>query len=148
MYSKRLGVTADALRLELQPIVVGAAVEFESAFSALGDRKIDGLVISDHGQFQANAKAIAAFAANHRLPSIGTLQLAEQGGLMGYGVNFPDLFRRAAVFVDKILKGTKAGDIPIEQATKFKLVLNLKTAGALGLDMPSTLLATADEVIE
>ena len=76
------------------------------------------------------------------------MELPAGGGLIGYGVNFSVLFRRAAAFVDKILKGAKPGDIPVEQATKFKLVLNLKTAKALGLDLPATVLARADEVIE
>jgi ABC-type uncharacterized transport system substrate-binding protein len=83
-----------------------------------------------------------------RFPSSGTLELAAAGGLMGYGVNFAVMFHRAAAFVDKILRGAKPGEIPVEQATKFKSVINLKTARALGLEVPPSLLALADEVIE
>jgi len=101
----------------------------------------------DHAQFLSRANAIAALTARHRLPSIGSLELPAGGELMGYGVSFSDMFRRAAAFVDKILKGAKPGDIPVEQATKFKLVLNLKTAKALGLEVPTTLLVR-DELIE
>jgi putative ABC transport system substrate-binding protein len=143
-----MGTTAKALRLELQPIEVRGPSEYENAFSAWTDQQIGALVILDHAQFLANADAIAALAAKHRVPSGGPLELPTNGGLIGYGVNFSELFRRAAVFVDKILKGAKPGDIPVEQPTKFKLVLNLKTAKALGLEAPATLLATADEVIE
>jgi len=141
-------VTAKALSMVLQPIEVRGPTEFESAFAAWSDKELDGLVISDNGILLANRDAITALAARHRLPAIGAIELAVSGGLMAYGVNFPEMFRRAAVFVDKILKGVKPGDIPIEQATKFKLVLNLKTAKALGLDIPPILLARADEVIE
>ncbi len=80
-------------------------------------------MISDHGNLLANRDAIAALAIRHRLPAVGALELAASSGLTAYGVNFPEIFRRAAVFVDKILKGSKPGDIPIEQATKFRLVL-------------------------
>jgi len=104
--------------------------------------------MSDHALLGFNAAEIAALAIKHRVPSIGQLELVANGGLMGYGVNFVDQFRRAAAFVDKILKGAKPGDIPIEQAATFKLVLNLKTAKALGVTIPDRLLATADEVIE
>jgi putative ABC transport system substrate-binding protein len=143
-----MGVTAKALRVGLQPIEVREPAEFESAFSAWDDGQIGGFVMSDHAQFLANRDAIAALAVKHRLPSIGPLELPASGGLMGYGVNFSDSFRHAAAVVDKILKGAKPGDIPIEQATKFKFVLNLKAAKALGLDIPPTLLARPDEVIE
>jgi len=106
--------TAKALKVELQPIEVGEPGEFESDFLASADKQIGGLVMLDHALFTANASAIAALAAKHRLPSIGPLELPASGGLMAYGVNFNDIFRRAAAFVDKILKGAKPGDIPIE----------------------------------
>jgi putative ABC transport system substrate-binding protein len=95
-----------------------------------------------------NADRVAAFATERRLPSIGAPEVPAAGALMGYGADFSEMFRRAAALVDKILKGTKPADIPIEQATKFKSVINAKTANALGLSIPPTLLATADEVIE
>ena len=104
--------------------------------------------MNDHSQFLFNAGAIAALGAKHRLPSIGPLELTTAGGLMAYGVNFPDLFRRAAYFVDKILKGAKPRDIPVEQATEFKSVVNLKTSKAFGIDMPTSILLRADEAIE
>jgi len=143
-----MGATAKALKVELRPIEVREPSEFESAFSAWGDEQTGGFVMSDHALLGFNAAEIAALAIKHRVPSIGQLELVANGGLMGYGVNFVDQFRRAAAFVDKILKGAKPGDIPIEQAATFKLVLNLKTAKALGLTIPDRLLATADEVIE
>jgi putative ABC transport system substrate-binding protein len=143
-----MGVTAKALGVELQPFEISGPTEFEGAFSAMTDKRIGGLAMVDHVNFLRYTDIIAALAARHRIPSAGRLELPASGGIMGYGVNFPDLFRRAATFVDKILKGEKPGDIPIEQATKFKLVLNLKTAKALGLDVPPSVLVRADEVIE
>jgi ABC-type uncharacterized transport system substrate-binding protein len=104
---------------------------------------IGALVVSDSPQFLVNADAITALAAKHHLPSIGALEFTASGGILAYGMNFSGSFRRAADVVDKILKGAKPGDIPIERATKSKFVLNLKTAKALGLDIPPTLLARA-----
>jgi putative ABC transport system substrate-binding protein len=143
-----MGNTAKALRIEFQAIEVGSSTDLEGAFSALANQQMGALVVGDHALFIANADAISDLAAKHRLPSIGPLELAGSGGLMAYGVNFSDQFRRAAVFVDKILRGAKPGDIPVEQATKFELVVNLKTAKALGLEIPPTLHARADEVVE
>jgi len=140
--------TAKALKTELHPIEVRGPTEYESAFSTWANQQIGGVAVADHAYFLASIDAITALAAKHHFPSIGPLELAASGGLMAYGVDFSAMFRRAAVFVDKILKGAKPGDIPIEQATKFKLVLNLKTANALGLTIPDRLLAGADEVIE
>jgi putative tryptophan/tyrosine transport system substrate-binding protein len=143
-----MGASAKALKVELRPIEVGEPSEFESVFLAWTDEKTGGFVMSDHPLFGFNATKIAALAVKQRLPSIGALELPAGGGLMGYGVNFSDMFRRAAYFVDKILKGAKPGDIPVEQATTFKMVLNHKTAKALGLTIPDRLVAIADEMIE
>jgi ABC-type uncharacterized transport system substrate-binding protein len=140
--------TAKALGMELHPIEVREPGEYADAFSAWSDRRIDALVVLDHAQFITNAEVITALAAQYRFPSIGPLELPTAGGLMGYGVNFAVMFRRAAAFVDKILKGAKPSEIPVEQATQFRSVINLKTAKALGLDMPTSLLLRADEVIE
>jgi putative ABC transport system substrate-binding protein len=141
-----MGATAETLGVKLEPIEVSGPGEFESVFSAWAHSKIDAFVIID--LFGPNSATIAALAAKYHLPSIGPLQLSASGGLMGYGVNFADMCRRAAAFVDKILKGAKPGDIPIEQATKFNFVVNLKTAKALGIEIPATLSVLADEVIE
>jgi putative tryptophan/tyrosine transport system substrate-binding protein len=143
-----MGSTAQALNVGIQPIEVGEPGEFDGALSAWVGRQADGFVMQDHGFFLANVDAIAALAARHRLLSIGPLELPASGGLFGYGVKFSDFFRRAAYFVDKIINGTKPGDIPIERATKFKSVVNLKTARTLGIDMPTSILLRADEVIE
>jgi putative ABC transport system substrate-binding protein len=143
-----MGVTAKVLRVELHPFEVRGPAEFERAFSEGADKKIHGLVISDHGQFIANADTIAALAAKRHLATIGPLELAASGGLMAYGVNFPEQFRRAAHFVDRILKGAKPADLPIERATKFLFVLNLKTAKAIGVTIPQSMLVRADEVIQ
>jgi ABC-type uncharacterized transport system substrate-binding protein len=140
--------TANALRVELHPIEIVTPSDFESAFLAWRDARTNGLIMNDHGLLLANAPAIAALAAQHQLPSIGPVELVVNGGLMGYGVNFPEIFRRAPYFIDKILKGTKPSDIPIEQATKFRTILNLRAAKALGISVPPTLLSVADEVIE
>jgi putative tryptophan/tyrosine transport system substrate-binding protein len=140
--------TAKALGVELQPIEVDRPTDLEGAFSVFAHQQVGGLVVGDHVFFRINARPINVLAEEHRLPSIGRLELATTGGLMAYGVDFLDQFRRAAAFVDKILKGIKPRDIPVEQATKFVTIANLKTAKALGLTLPPTLLARADEVIE
>jgi putative ABC transport system substrate-binding protein len=104
--------------------------------------------VVDEGLFIANAGRIAQLAIKSGLPSIGFREYCEAGGLAAYGVNFPHIWRRSMALVDKILKGAKPADLPIEQATRFELIINLKTAKALGLEVPPTLLARADEVIE
>jgi putative tryptophan/tyrosine transport system substrate-binding protein len=139
---------AQALNLAIQPIEVGEPGKIDNALSAWVASQAGGFVMGDHGFLLANSDTIAAFAVRHRLPSVGPLELPTSGGLFGYGVKFSDLFRRAASFVDKILKGTKPGDIPIERAAKFKSVVNLKTAKTLGIDMPTSILLRADEAIE
>ena len=143
-----MGIAAKTLKLELHPIEVPGTAEFDVAFAALAKKKLQGLVVSDNSLFTTNATAIAALAAKHRLPSIGQLELAANGGLMAYGVTWSEQFRRAAYFVDKILKGEKPGDLPIEQARKFDFVVNLKAAKALGLKFPRAMALRADRVIE
>jgi putative ABC transport system substrate-binding protein len=140
--------TAAPLGLQLQKFEARGSNEIESAFLAMAGSPVDAVAIFEDAIFFANTKSIAQNALAQRLPSIGYLDLADAGGLMAYGVNFPETFRRAAVFVDKILKGTKPSELPVEQPTRFKLMLNLKSAKALRLEFPPTLLARADEVIE
>lgn len=140
--------TAKALKMELRPFVVRGVDEVEHAFSAMTDRQIGGVVIHDSPVFVVNAKTIAGLAAKYQLSTIGPLEFPANGGLMAYGVNFLDMFRRSAFFVDKILKGMKPADIPVEQATKFETVINLKTAKALGIELPTSIMLRADKVIE
>jgi putative ABC transport system substrate-binding protein len=139
---------ARSIKVELQQFPVRAPSELESAFDRMVQRHLEAVGISDDGMLNANVEAIAALTTNRRLLSIGNLELAQAGGLIGYGINYLAQYRRAAAFVDKILKGTKPADLPIEQATRFAFVLNLKTAKALGIEVPTATLLRADEVIE
>jgi putative tryptophan/tyrosine transport system substrate-binding protein len=140
--------TARPLKLRLHQFGVRDPNEFASAFEAMEARHIGALVLLDDATLVANAPAAAEHALRRRLPSIGWPEFATAGGLMAYGVHFVDLHRRAATFVDKILKGAKPTDLPVEQATRFETIVNFKTARALGLDVPTSLLLRADEVIE
>jgi putative ABC transport system substrate-binding protein len=145
---KAAEITARSVKLVLQRFDARGPSQIESAFAAMASTPVDAVAIFEDAIFFANTKLIADIALAQRLPSIGYLDLAEAGGLMAYGVNFPETFRHAAVFVDKILKGAKPNQLPVEQPTKFKLVLNLKAGKALGLQIPDKLLALAEEVIE
>jgi len=140
--------TAKSLKLELHPFGVRGPGEFDSAFAAMAKRRVDAVVTIDEPVLSANSEVIANLAARMRLPSIGSIELAEAGGLMAYAPNRRDMFRRSAYFVDRILKGAKSGELPVEQAMRFETVLNLKTAKALGLQFPQAVLARADRVIE
>ena len=140
--------TAKSLKLELESIEVRGPADFERAFKTMADKHVGGVVILEDGMINANIQAIAALAAGLRLPSIGITEFAQAGGLMAYGVSLSDMYRRAAVFVDKILKGAKPGDLPIERATKFETVLNQKAARAMGITFPRSVLVRADRLIE
>jgi putative ABC transport system substrate-binding protein len=123
--------------------------DYSNAFALIMREHPDALMVGSSAVNVANRHLIVEFAAQRRLPAIyATREFVNIGGLISYGVDFHDLFRRAAGYVDKILRGANPGDLPVEQPTKFALVINLKTAKALGLDVPPTLLALADEVIE
>ena len=145
---KPMEVASKSLKVALQQFAVQGPDEFDGAFTAMAKKRVDAAVIPEEPMLNANTGAIAHLAAKHRLPSIGFTKFAEAGGLMAYGVNRLELYRRSAIFVDKILKGAKPGDLPIEQATKFELVINLKTAKAIGVTIPQTILFRADKVIE
>jgi putative ABC transport system substrate-binding protein len=140
--------TARSLKMGLQQFPVRGPNEFDGAFSAMTKSRVDAVTIIEEPMFQANAGVLAGLAMQKRLPSAGFKEFAEAGGLLGYGVDIVGLFRRAAYFVDRILKGAKPADLPIEQPTKFELVINLKTAKALGLTIPPSVLGRADEVIQ
>jgi putative ABC transport system substrate-binding protein len=109
---------------------------------------IDALVVDDDGNLAANLGPISDLAGKNRLASSGIVELAQAGGLLGYGVNFNAVYKHAATFIDKILKGAMPGDLPVEQATNFEFAVNLKTAKAIGVTLPTSILLRADEVIE
>jgi putative tryptophan/tyrosine transport system substrate-binding protein len=139
---------AGALDVQLQPFEGFDAASYEAAFSSASAGSIGGFVIGNYGQFYGDVDLIVTIANRHRVPTVGAPYFAEKGMLIGYGVGGDDVWPRAAAFVDKILKGVKPGDIPIERATLFHTVVNLKTAGLLGLEIPPLVLAAADEVVE
>jgi putative ABC transport system substrate-binding protein len=137
-----------ALGVNLQFFEVRRPEDFERVFAAMVDARIGALLVSPTPMLFEARKGIVAHAAKNRLPTVYAWREAvEAGGLVSYATNFPEMYRRAAIYVDKILKGAKPGDLPIEQPTRFELVINLKTAKALGLSIPDSLLQRADEVI-
>jgi putative ABC transport system substrate-binding protein len=137
------------LGLRIKPVPVRSATEYESAFSSIVREHADGVLVLSTPLFIAGAKPLADLTMAHKLPSLfGPSHNVHAGGLMSYSPDRADQWRRAGVYVDKILKGATPADLPVQQATKFELVINLKTAKALGLEVPPTLLARADEVIE
>ena len=142
---------AQALGLHLHVVEIRRADELDTAFATMAQERADALLVVEDGVLLSSSLAgrIADLAAKGRLPAMyGVKFYVEAGGLMSYGASFPDIWRHAATYVDKILKGTKPTDLPVEQPTKFELVLNLKTAKALGITFPPTLLIQADEVFQ
>ena len=141
-------MTAAATPLKIELEVAESQGPTECAFAAMAKSRVDAVVVTQDGEFAASFKTIATLAARIKLPSIGSKEYAEAGGLIGYGVNLLSLYRRAAYFVDLILKGTRPADLPVEQPTKFELVINLKTAKTIGLTIANSFLLRADQVIE
>jgi putative ABC transport system substrate-binding protein len=140
---------AQTLSLQLRLIGVRGPDELDQAFSAIADERADALMVFPSPLLFIERKRIVDVTAKLRLPLVSiSKEFVQLGGLMSYGADITDSFRLSASYVDKILKGAKPADLPIEQPTKFELFINLKTAKALGLDVPPTLLARADEVIE
>jgi putative ABC transport system substrate-binding protein len=146
-YVAEAEIAARTLGVQLQISTLRDASNLEASVTAA--HGASAVVMTDDAMFTAHRAKIAELAVKNRLPFISsTSEFVHAGGLMSYGPSTTDLYRRAAAYVDKILKGTKPADLPVEQPTKFELLINLKTAKALGLSIPPTLLARADEVIE
>ena len=143
-----LRAAASALKLELQAIEVRNAKELGATFAAIKQGRSEAIVVSSDTLFRANYIEIADLAGRHKLPSTGPKEFATAGGLIGYGVDDAEMYRRAAYFVDRIIKNAKPDDLPIERATKLNLVINLKTAKTLSITVPQSLLVRADDVIQ
>ena len=146
---KSVEAAARTSRTEVVAVAVNGAPEIERALAAAARLNAKALLMAPDGLFFAQRRRLADLALIHRLPSITSFrEYAEAGGLMSYGQNLKDAFRRSAAIVDKILKGTKPGDIPVEQSMRIEMVINLKTAKALGVNVPQSVLIRADEVIQ
>ena len=146
---KDVNVAADALGLQIQVLNASNGNEIDAAFTTLVSHRADGVLVGPDAFFVSRRVQIAILAARHMVPAIYTIgDYAEAGGLISYGTDVADSLRQQGVYVGRILKGTKPTDLPVVQSTKFKLVINLRTAKALGLEVPPTLLSRADEVIE
>ena len=140
---------ARSLGIEAQLIDVRGQQDLGPAFDAVSLQHVDALIVGQDGLLQSNRRLIADLAAAHRLPAIyRSLEFIDAGGLIAYGPHYPDLYRRTAIYVDKIFKGANPGDLPIEQPTRFELAINLKAAKVLGLTIPQTLLLRADRLIQ
>jgi putative tryptophan/tyrosine transport system substrate-binding protein len=138
---------ADRLGLTIEQVEVRAPSDLGQAFSIIAEKKFDGVVIAPDAMLFSERQRIGEWALSRKLPTMMfNAEMPKSGGLMSYSASNPALFHRAAAFVDKILKGAKPADLPVEQPTRFELVINVKTAKALGLEVPPTLLARADEV--
>ena len=149
VFVKAVTTAAPSLGLKIHVAAVRAVNDLPDAFAAMVRANADALLVMEDPSFGANAKKITDLALNHRLPTmLGNRIFVQAGGLMAYGLVYEDLWRRTATYVDRILKGANPADLPIEQPTKFDFVINLKTAKALGLTLPPSLLARADQVIE
>ncbi len=145
---KGVEAAARVLKVRLRVVEARAPSEFAEAFSAATRERVDGLMVLGGSMLFTHRARLAELAAQSRLPATGVRQFVEAGGLMAYGIDIGASFRRAADYVDRILKGAKPSDLPVEQPTKFELVINLTTARALGLTIPPAVLARADEVIQ
>ena len=148
-FGREFEAAARALDLTLQLYGVRAPEELHDAFAAMTTARAEALFVEDQGFLEFHGQRIVDLAAQSRLPAVYSWRdLVRAGGLMSYGVDYPAIWRRVGFYVDKIFKGAKPGDLPVEQPTKFELIINLKTAKALGLTIPQSLLLRADEVIE
>jgi putative ABC transport system substrate-binding protein len=147
--ANKLEVAARHLGMQLRVLAARGPNEFDAAFAAMSKERLAGVLVVTDPMFVSNRAQLVELTLRHRVPSIyGVRAYVDAGGLLSYGPNVPDLYHRAATYVDKILKGAKPRDLPVEQPSKFELIINLKTAKALGLTVPQSLLLRADEVIQ
>ena len=145
---KAIEASARLLKLEITSLDIRSVNELENAFRSSVNSRADAAIITASGFFNSHRKKLAELAAQQRLPAMYLEpEFVDAGGLMTYATSIPDLYRRAATYVDKILKGAKPADLPVEQPTKFELVINLKAAKQIGLAIPPNVLARADKVI-
>jgi putative tryptophan/tyrosine transport system substrate-binding protein len=149
LFVRAIEAAARSLGVPLGPFPVQSDAEIERALAEFGAKPNGGIIALPTARIVARREKIIALSARHRLPAMYPFRIfVAEGGLMSYGPDVPDQYRGAASYVDRILKGAKPADLPVQQPTRFELVLNLKTAKSLGLTLPPTLLARADEVIE
>lgn len=139
---------AKSFQIQVHPFEARAVSEFRNTFASISKARVDALLVQQDTLFIANATEVARLAMSQRLPSAGTKEYAEAGGLFGYGTNDAELYRRAAYFVDRILKGAKPSELPIERASRFELIVNLRTARTLGITVPQSILLRADKLID
>lgn len=145
---RKMEAAAALMKIDLVRFEARSADDFEGVFAAMGTQGVHALFVVQGPLFTAGNAAVAAFAVRHRLPSTGSEAYGRAGGMLGYGVHNEEMFRRTVFYVDKILKGAKPRDLPVERPTRFELVANLKTARALGVTLPRSILLRADKVIE
>lgn len=146
-YLEPMKKTAAALKVELIEVPARSPNEFNDVFALMVRGRVDGLVVLDDSMLVANMRRLGELSVEKHLPGAGSAEYAEGGGLLTYAVNFPELWHRASYFVDRILKGEMPATMPVERAAKFALTINLKTAAALGLAIPQSLLVRADEML-
>jgi putative ABC transport system substrate-binding protein len=146
---KNIQTAAQLMGLKISPTEAPAVGDIDNAFAAIARQRPDALIVPGDPLFRLNARQVAALAMRYKVPLASTnIEITEAGGLLSYGASIADSYRRAATFVDKILRGAKPADLPVEQSSKFELLINGKTAKALGIKIPQSLLITAEKVIE
>lgn len=144
-----LTAAANSLKIQVQPLGIETPKDFEPAFAATGGKRYDAMLVFPDPLTFTNARSIVELAGKNAIATMfGAQEFVKIGGLMSYGPSYPEMYRRAGAYVGRILKGEKPAELPVEQPTKFEFVLNVKTAKALGLNLPATMLATADQVFE
>jgi putative ABC transport system substrate-binding protein len=145
---RKMEAASASMKIDLHRFEARRLDDFEGAFAGMSKKGVQAITVVESPMLTPNVSTTAGLAIKHRLPSSGNIDFGEAGGMIGYGISILDLFRRAAYFVDKILKGARPADIPVEQPTRFELVINVKTARALGLVVPQSIVLRAERVIE